>query len=1261
MLHYPCIQSYAICRARTDMTFQDQAHINRVRDTLWQNSANGASVMVGSGFSRNAISINPLAGPMPTWSDLANRLHGNLYPDKGSSQNEETMRSAANALRTAQEHEAAFGRTALHHELQQLIADQEYRPGKEHQRLLQLPWRDVFTTNWDTLLERTEITAPLPPYKVVTSPDALPMAKRPRILKLHGSLPSQFPLIVTEEDYRTYPTKFAPFVNTAQQSMMETAFFLIGFSGDDPNFLSWAGWVRDNLGDSAPKIYLAGWLGLSPHYRRMLENRNIIPIDLAKHPKASQWPGDKRHQYATDWLLYSLELGQPYNAAHWPALKVPQQTPVPDILQPIEDAAHKQPVAEPAARNCPLVQEAISAWEHNRRIYPGWLAIPSSKRGYLNLQMDEWAHRLPIAVKDLSPLERLKAFHELIWRLEMLLVPIRSDLEAAIEATLNQVDCKGQTVNGKPAPELDWAEIKENWRNTAIALVTTARYALDGAKFSCRINALSNFADEDPELHHRINHERCLWSLCAMEYKELETLLRGWHTEDCDPVWMMRKSAILYEIGQINQADALLQEAQTGISRVPSNHSSLAGPSREGWILLSTMNVENFHQTFRRLAELSPLYCDAHEDRKSAIEGIGRKPADEAPVFDINLRVLPGTTFSNYNPYDVAYRATRLAEMTGLPPISKSDWVGFDVSATMLKKAAEELAEHYPEFAIRLVLRACTYDGDKTLGRVLSRNRVALLPEAAANKLAQSCIQVIEYARPYVTATGGQETNIFWTEKMRVAMEVLSRIILRTKPEQTDAVLGLALACYQDPQLARQHLLTGSTESLIRRAWESLPESEQQERAIELLASPIAGLDHLEPTLQDQYPEPGQLTTETMVSLIRSPSNEDKWKQAINRVVRGLRGSPIARQRASLRVTPLIYSGALSDQEAKEIADALWEEAYTNSDALPEGTFLNDGAFLNLCEPHAGLAEDRFRRKWLTASAARENTADYINGAVHQIGIALSLSKRYNDPLSLSTDEETLLSDLVREWTKTGTLPPLHDLPIIWEAMRWKASEPVRQAISYLPEIVSRLSLTKDDGEALFAKMKALTDQAIPAYELASSIAKIVPDRYNDAASALMVGLTSENPHMIDSAARGLQIWLSNSTDVEGNLCQPPEILIREIGFIIASRREKSLPVALSIAKQIFETGADAHKIHIRQLALDGLQYLAEELRYDREHSNPNALPQLRLLSAELAIAMAKAGLEDDPTIKHWIETAHNDPLPEVRHAAAQLATTSNP
>jgi hypothetical protein len=118
-------------------------------------------------------------------------------------------------------------------------------------------------------------------YDVVRTVEQIPYAMRPRIVKLHGTFPAHEPFIFTEEDYRTFPIQFAPFVNLVQQSMMETIFCLLGFSGDDPNFLHWSGWVRDNLAAGAPKIYLVGWLELLPHRRRSTECHADRSRDLA--------------------------------------------------------------------------------------------------------------------------------------------------------------------------------------------------------------------------------------------------------------------------------------------------------------------------------------------------------------------------------------------------------------------------------------------------------------------------------------------------------------------------------------------------------------------------------------------------------------------------------------------------------------------------------------------------------------------------------------------------------------------------------------------------------------------------------------------------------------------------------------------------------------------------------------------------------------------------------------------------------------------
>ena len=59
------------------------------------------------------------------------------------------------------------------------------------------------------------------------------------------------PLIFAAEDFRTYPARHAAFVNLARQIFIENDLCLVGFSGNDPNFLEWAGWVRDHLGGHA--------------------------------------------------------------------------------------------------------------------------------------------------------------------------------------------------------------------------------------------------------------------------------------------------------------------------------------------------------------------------------------------------------------------------------------------------------------------------------------------------------------------------------------------------------------------------------------------------------------------------------------------------------------------------------------------------------------------------------------------------------------------------------------------------------------------------------------------------------------------------------------------------------------------------------------------------------------------------------------------------------------------------------------------------
>lgn len=240
----------------------DLSTLEAVRERLW---GRGAAVFVGAGFSRSAKTTVPGTPKPPLWSGLADALRERLYP-----QNPE--QAPADLLRLAQEFQETHSRDALRSLVSHLVSNDCHSPGENHIDLLRLPWSDVFTTNYGTLLEQAARRSGRR-YSFVYSPSDLTRTRPPRIIKLHGSLPDHFPLVITEEDYRTYQKCLAPFVALVRSRLAENPLVLVGFSGDDPNFLRWTGWIRDHFGSDALPVYFVT-LDLPKPKRTLLERRS---------------------------------------------------------------------------------------------------------------------------------------------------------------------------------------------------------------------------------------------------------------------------------------------------------------------------------------------------------------------------------------------------------------------------------------------------------------------------------------------------------------------------------------------------------------------------------------------------------------------------------------------------------------------------------------------------------------------------------------------------------------------------------------------------------------------------------------------------------------------------------------------------------------------------------------------------------------------------------------------------------------------------
>ena len=213
--------------------------------------------------------------------------------------------------------------------------------------------------------------------------------------------------------------------------------------------------------------------------------------------------------------------------------------------------------------------------------------------------------------------------------------------------------------------------------------------------------------------------------------------------------------------------------------------------------------------------------------------------------------------------------------------------------------------------------------------------------------------------------------------------------------------------------------------------------------------------------------------------------------------------------------------------------------------------------------------------------------------------------------------------------------------------------EPTRRALDSLPSVLAEISIPEPLGERLSKKVQNLNQSKMPGFKLIAGLVKAMPNRLDDLSRCMRTGLAAEDDTSAEGAAGGFYHWLTTSADADSQTLPPPDDLVREIGVLIATRRKVSLGLALQIAKWVFDKGSDTQRKAIRDLALQGLGSLTEELRYDREHAQDDDIdvPLLRWRSTQLAHSMAARDSENAAAVSRWLEMAKEDPLPEVRYA----------
>ncbi|MDE2784277.1 MAG: SIR2 family protein [Gemmatimonadota bacterium] len=964
------------------------------------------------------------------------------------------------------------------------IPDLLHEPSRLHVDLLSLPWSDVLTTNYDTLLERACRFVVSQRYDIVVNPADLERSRRPRIIKLHGSLPIDRPFVVTDEDYRRYPLDFAPFVNTVRQALLEKTLCLVGFSGDDPNFLQWIGWIRDNLAPHASrKMYMIGVFSSSHSQRMLLEQRNIIPIDMSECPGV-----DQDHYAGLDrFVAYLRSRRNEEDPLAWPS---GESSP-----SPTDDEES--------------VRTVVTAWRSTRAQYPGWVVVPEDRRQKLWRDTKSWIEReqLPDDGALRGPLDVEFAF-ELTWRTAKCLVPIFDNHARFVEAIVARYWPVTQSSGALP-PLVDEAMMASRGltapkvaRMCHYLLLSMMRYYREEGlsekwlAASKKIETIKHTLSSEAEA--RFHYERTLFSMFSLDLNEVKDRLQEWSENDAHPFWSAKKAALMAEIGLLDEAErvlALSLEAIRTKSNLTPTHRDYTLASQESFVMFllhaarhrSCFDNEYPSEDRDRRREFSGRWhalrqykCDPWHELEVFRNKLGAMlTTEDVATFDIG-RITRTHRLGGYDTERMtAYNFLRFCEDSGVPFRFGGVVIGTSTATGTLPR----IASHSSHWALATLVRI---GEPKAVDEVYDRSSLARLDAATVDSLIDVYLRAVRRARPDIESGAYFDDRGFGDRLAWVVPEILSRLCCKCSLRAKEKLVGFLLEVYQSERRVNYKGIRNLTQRLLQ----ALTVQEQTAMIPKLLRFPILDdLDHLE-----------QLEFVNPFSFVRIPEKRPEDNAMIEReIVEALLDvaaseSVSGRRWAVATLGQMHDLGLLTDSQVVNYGRALWSR--TGEDGFPTETDYTDYAryaFLRFPHPADVDPEAAFMEYVRRAEfPAQRETGTSVGGGGRRVVLCEEIQASGEVPWT-PDDVRSIANRLIAWWDadrshlrRAASREKLQDIggwPSISRALRRQ----VRQLVRTLAVVVTRWPEPVDNDEirdALRRVVEEMSEDRIPTLAL---------------------------------------------------------------------------------------------------------------------------------------------------------------------------------
>jgi len=1163
-------------------------YLYEIAERLWSGHA---AVMVGAGFSKNAKKSNPSKKGFPDWHQL-----GNIFYEKIYGWQPDAKQHYLNVLKLADEVQAAFGRPVLDQILRSQIPDKDHEPSQLHIKLMELPWSDVFTTNYDTLLERACVNVTSQKFDIVINKEDLVYSEKPRIIKLHGSFPSERPFIITGEDYRKYPKEFAPFVNTVQQSLLENTLCLIGFSGDDPNFLHWIGWIHDNLGKgNSPKIYLIGLLHLSDAQKKLLEQRNIVAVDLAA------WQGvDDDHEKAiTVFLEFLLSEKKSENNLGWPV---------------------KQQLMSPR-HNEDIVQQLLAVskkWEATRKNYPNWVILPEDRRNSLWAFTEHWIPSVKNSQKLDEPID-IEFLFELNWRMEKCLCPISNDLIDVYEKILERynpfpkvlITDKAIKPTGIKHKDLPWKEIELKWFELHISIMRFYREEGFLDKWNAINETIQNlYQFLSPELVAKLYYERCLYSLFSLKVSDVKSLIKEWPANKSLPLWEAKRAGLLAELGDIEEAEKIVEyslsfiRTQLNLTPVSSDYSWV---SQEAYVMLLLQYIkhaisfrdgqfekrEEIRQRFNeRWNDLKQYKCDPWNELKLFEIYLEREPVSSFPSvqkneFDIG-RVTKTYHWGGANKEALtAYSFLRYCEDAGIP---------FRIpGGTFGKKAAEGALKRISNYSPYWAFAALVRIGDSNVvDTIFNRKSIVKMDISQIDRLIDHYLSVIESVFSEIEDSDRFRKENFAIVLASVIPEIISRLCVKCSDKTRQKLLDFLKNLYSSDQKHKFRNVANLTERLITSC-----SNETQYRLLpKLLEFPI--LSNLVPLTEREFPEPFHFLDINNESSAAEHGGIQIEEGVINDLL--LKAGSLnteERKRSVLRLVKLYELNLLDAEQVKNYSTVLWDQI-DESSGFPKETDFYKFAFLKLPHPEKIDPVSLFKIFVLKEPFPIQGskTGQGIPITRGNIQISREILDSTETGINWSQEETIQILNRLTEWWDADKHFLKKDrTPDLFGSIPDEFRARFRHLVSILAHVVApRLSINTDTNtKATVSRLlRELDEYGIPSLQAHAAFLNIFPDVKSQFYLKIQDYISSaDHSKIVDALEAALVILYSRYTSSDSK--NEINDTLNSVSQQIKWRREIGLTSSLNVISNIVKKTPQYLNESLLSDVLIGLKYLHDE------------------------------------------------------------------